>query len=452
MMDTFQTVLIALITFSILVAFHEYGHFWVARKCGVKVLRFSIGFGPVLFSRKDKSGTEYSLSALPLGGYVKMLDEREGEVDAAERHMAFNNKKPLPRIAIVSAGPIANFILAFVAYWLVFVSGVTGVVPIVGEVTPGSAAERAGLTAGQEIISIEDELTPTWRAVSMQLISRLGETGEINTTVSSSESALEYSTKLMINDWLVGQGDPDILGSLGITPFRPTLEAVVEDVLPTSAAASAGFMAGDRLLQADGVKLNSWSDWVEYVQPRAGQNITVLVDRAGVLASRNITPERHINDDGSAVGRVGMRVVVPVLSSSMIREFKYSPLDAVGEAAAETWKMSLFTLQSIKKLIEGLISPKNLSGPITIAKVATASAKAGLESYLSILALLSISLGVLNLLPIPVLDGGHILFYTIEWLKGSPVPQWAQNIGYQLGLVMVVCLMFFALYNDIGRL
>jgi regulator of sigma E protease len=211
-------------------------------------------------------------------------------------------------------------------------------------------------------------------------------------------------------------------------------------------------MAGDRLLQADGVKLNSWSDWVEYVQPRAGQSITVLVDRVGVLASRNITPERHINDDGSVVGRVGMRVVVPVLSNSLIREFKYSPLNAVGEAAAETWKMSLFTLQSIKKLIEGLISPKNLSGPITIAKVATASAKAGLESYLSILALLSISLGVLNLLPIPVLDGGHILFYTIEWLKGSPVPQWAQNIGYQLGLVMVVCLMFFALYNDIGRL
>jgi regulator of sigma E protease len=383
---------------------------------------------------------------------VKLLDEREGEGDEAERHMAFNNKKPLPRIAIVSAGPIANFILAFAAYWLVFVSGVTGVVPIIGEVTPGSAAERAGLTAGQEIISIEDEPTPTWRAVSMQLISRLGETGEINTIVSSPESGLEYSTKLMINDWLIGEGDPDILGSLGITPYRPILEPIVEDVLPESAAAIAGFIAGDKLLQANDVELSSWSDWVEYVQPRAGESITVLLDRDGELGYRDITPARHINDDGTAVGRVGMRVAVPDLSSFMIREFKYSPIDAVGEAAAETWKMSVFTLQSIKKLIEGLISPKNLSGPITIAKVATASAKAGIESYLSILALLSISLGVLNLLPIPVLDGGHILFYTIEWLKGSPVPQWAQNIGYQIGLVMVVCLMFFALYNDIGRL
>ncbi|MFT6309701.1 MAG: regulator of sigma E protease [Porticoccus sp.] len=452
MMETLETVLIAIVTFSILVAFHEYGHFWVARKCGVKVLRFSIGFGPVLFSRKDKLGTEFSLSALPLGGYVKMLDEREGEVDEAERHMAFNNKKPLPRIAIVSAGPIANFILAFVAYWLVFVSGVTGVVPIIGEVTPGSAAERAGLTSGQEIISIENEPTPTWRAVSMQLISRLGETGEINTIVLAPESKFEYSTKLMIKDWLVGEGDPDILGSLGITPYRPVLEPVIEDVLPASAADQAGFVAGDKLLQANDIELTSWSDWVEYVQPRAGESIAVLVDRDGELGIRDITPARHIIEDGSAVGRVGMRVMVPDLSESMIREFKYSPIDAVGEAAAETWKMSVFTLQSIKKLLEGLISPKNLSGPITIAKVATASAKAGFESYLSILALLSISLGVLNLLPIPVLDGGHILFYTIEWLKGSPVPQWAQNIGYQLGLVMVVCLMFFALYNDIGRL
>jgi regulator of sigma E protease len=452
MMEILETVLIAIATFSILVAFHEYGHFWVARKCGVKVLRFSIGFGPVLFSRKDKLGTEFSLSALPLGGYVKMLDEREGEVDEAERHMAFNNKKPLPRIAIVSAGPIANFILAFVAYWVVFVSGVTGVVPIIGEVTSGSAAERAGLMSGQEIISIENEPTPTWRAVSMQLISRLGETGEINTIVSAPESEFEYSTKLMIKDWLVGEGDPDILGSLGISPYRPVLEPVIEDVLPASAADQAGFVAGDKLLQADDIALTSWSDWVEYVQPRAGESIAVLVDRDGDLGIRDIIPVRHIIDDGSAVGRVGMRVMVPDLSASMIREFKYSPIDALGEAGAETWKMSVFTLQSIKKLIEGLISPKNLSGPITIAKVATASAKAGFESYLSILALLSISLGVLNLLPIPVLDGGHILFYTIEWLKGSPVPQWAQNIGYQLGLVMVVCLMFFALYNDIARL
>jgi regulator of sigma E protease len=366
--------------------------------------------------------------------------------------MAFNNKKPLPRIAIVSAGPIANFILAFVAYWLVFVSGVTGVVPVIGEVTPGSAAERAGLTAGQEIVAIEDEPTPTWRAVSMQLISRLGETGEINTIVLAPESAIEYSTKLMINDWLIGEGDPDILGSLGIMPYRPILEPVVENVLPESAAANAGFIAGDKLLRANDVELSSWSDWVEYVQPRAGESIAVLLERDGELSIRNITPARYINDAGAAVGRVGMRVMVPDFSDSMIREFKYSPIDAVGEAAAETWKMSVFTLQSIKKLIEGLISPKNLSGPITIAKVATASAKAGIESYLSILALLSISLGVLNLLPIPVLDGGHILFYTIEWIKGSPVPQWAQNIGYQIGLVMVVCLMFFALYNDIGRL
>ena len=286
----------------------------------------------------------------------------------------------------------------------------------------------------------------------MQLISRLGETGEINTIVSSPESGLEYSTKLMINDWLIGEGDPDILGSLGITPYRPILKPVIEDVLPASAADTAGFMAGDILLQANGVELNSWSDWVEYVQPRAAESIVVLFDRGGELGYSDITPARHIGDDGTVVGRVGMRVMVPDFSESMIREFKYSPIDAVGEAAAETWKMSVFTLQSIKKLIEGLISPKNLSGPITIAKVATASAKAGIESYLSILALLSISLGVLNLLPIPVLDGGHILFYTIEWMKGSPVPQWAQNIGYQIGLVMVVCLMFFALYNDIGRL
>jgi regulator of sigma E protease len=451
-MELVYTIGITLGTLAILVAVHEYGHFWVARRCGVQVLRFSIGFGKSLFSWEDKQGTQYSIAAIPLGGYVKMLDEREGEVPEELLDRAFNRKPVLQRIAVVSAGPLANLALAVVAYWGLFMAGETGYVPIIGEVEAGSVADVAGLEAGQEIVAIDGGKTPTWQALSFRLLDRIGDTGTIRFAVKYPDSDMVYESEADVQRWLSDQEQPDLFGGLGISMYVPEVPPVVDEVVAGSPAEAIGLRSGDKVLRADGVTMSQWMDWVDYVRARPQQPIELEYLRGDELLQAVIVPERITDDSGESFGRVGVGVALPEMPPEMVRSFSRGPLEALGASFIRTGELTVFTLKSIQKMLMGLISPKNLSGPITIAKVATASAKSGLGSYISFLALLSVSLGVLNLLPIPVLDGGHLLFYTVELLAGRPVPEKIQSLGYQLGLFMVLGIMMLALYNDFSRL
>ncbi len=451
-MELLYTIALTLGTLAVLVAIHEFGHFWVARRCGVQVLRFSIGFGPALCSWSDRQGTQYSIAAIPLGGFVKMLDEREGEVPASELHRAFNRKSPLQRIAVVVAGPLANLLLAVVAYWFLYMAGESGYVPLIEAVQPDSIAAAAGLEAGQEIVAVDGDPTPTWQALSFGLLDRIGDTGSIRFAAKYPDSDVVYESEATINRWLSEDEEPDLYAGLGISLFTPDVPAVVGEVVADSPAALIGMLPGDKVLRADGVEIALWMDWVEYVRARPEQSIEVEYQRGGETLWAALVPERTTDDKGKEIGRVGIAAAIPEMPPEMVRRFPRGPVAALGASLSRTWELSVFTLKSIKKMLLGLISPKNLSGPITIAKVATASAKSGLESYISFLALLSVSLGVLNLLPIPVLDGGHLLFYTIELLAGRPVPEKIQSVGYQLGLFMVLGMMMLALYNDFTRL
>ncbi len=451
-MDLVYTIAITLATLAVLVAVHEYGHFWVARRCGVKVLRFSIGFGKPLYTWRDRLGTEYSVAAVPLGGYVRMLDEREGEVPADELDRAFNRKPVLQRIAVVSAGPLANLALAVVAYWALYLAGESGYAPVIGEVEAGSIADVAGLDAGQEIVAVDGAATPTWQALSFRLLDRIGDTGPIHFAVKYPDSDVVYESEGVLERWLSDEEQPDLFSGLGIAMYTPEVPPVVDAVVEGSPAERAGLQPGDAIQSADGEPMTRWMDWVDYVRARPDQPIELEYVRDGAVRGTVIVPERLEDAGGEVFGRVGVSVALPEMPPEMIRQFHRGPLEALGASFTRTGDLVVFTFNSIKKMVMGLISPKNLSGPITIAKVATASAKSGLESYISFLALLSVSLGVLNLLPIPVLDGGHLLFYTLELLAGRPVPEKIQALGYQMGLLVVIGIMMLALYNDFARL
>ena len=452
MQGLLQTIFITVLTLGILVSIHEFGHFWVARRCGVKVLRFSVGFGKPLLSWRDKLGTEYAVAGIPLGGYVKMLDEREGEVPEDQRHMAFNRATPMKRIAIAAAGPLANFILAIFVYWLVFLNGVSGVAPVIDHVAPGSLAEQAGLIEGQEIVAVDGVDTPTWETLQMQLLERIGESGELSISVKTAGSSLRYENRVQIDKWMQGLEEPRPLDELGVTLFVPELVPEIGELVAGGAAQQAGLQEGDIIVESDGKAVSTWQDWVQVVRASPDKALSLRVKRDNRLLDLVMTPQRKLEDNGMAVGFAGVGVKPPQWPENMLREVDYGPVAALVAASEKTWRMSVFTLESIKKMITGLLSPKNLSGPITIAKVAGSSAQYGFFSWLSFLGLLSISLAVLNLLPIPILDGGHIVYAAIEGIIGRPVTEQVQAWANQLGLALVVCVMFFALYNDVLRL
>ena len=451
-MDLIYTLAVTAFTLAVLIAIHEFGHFWVARRCGVKVIRFSIGFGTPLLRWRDKLDTEYVIAAIPLGGYVKMLDEREGEVTPGMENLAFNNKPVLQRMAVVAAGPIANLLLAIAAYWFLFMSGERGVAPVIGEVEVGSIAEMAGLEAGQEIVSVDGRETPTWKAVNFRLLDRIGDSGPISFAVRYPGSDMIYRSEAVLENWLSNVEEPNLIGGLGLTMFRPPVPPVIDEVVADSPAQAAGLRSGDLVTSADGVPMEAWGDWVDHVRARPGEPIALSFERDGQRGETTLTPNRLEDAQGQAYGQVGVSVRIPEWPDGMIREFSYGPLESVGLAVRRTGELVMFTLNSIKKMLTGLISHKNLSGPITIAKVATASAQSGLESFIGFLALLSVSLGVLNLLPIPVLDGGHLMYYTIELLVGRPVPLKVQMLGYQVGLFIILGVMALAIFNDVARL
>lgn len=450
-MDFLLTVFWAIVAIGVLVTFHEYGHFWVARLCGVKVLRFSVGFGKPLASWHDRRGTEYCVAAIPLGGYVKMLDEREGEVAPEERHQAFTRKSVWQRMAIVVAGPAANFLLAIGLYWIVALPGEVGVAPVIQTVESGSLAERARLEAGQEIVALDGVDTPTREMLHRQLIHRLGESGDIEFTVKYPDSSLQYSLVTPLNDWQRGVDEPDPFAGLGVDFYRPALvKLAVSAVQPGLPAAQAGLQPGDELLVSDNPELDQWA---ARIAASANQPMSMVVRRNDERLDMQITPAVRQTDDGPR-GFLGVEYqqVLEPWPQDMIRRYDYGPVEALGRGLEKTYADIVMVFVSIKKLIVGDISTKNLSGPITIAKVAGSSAKAGWTYYVGFVAFFSVSLGVLNLLPIPVLDGGHLMYYVIEAVKGSPVSEKIQLIGYQVGLVMVMGLMVLALFNDIGRL
>ncbi len=451
MIDVLFTIGWFLLVLIILVTFHEFGHFVVARRCGVKVLRFSVGFGKPLWRWYDRQGTEFAIAAIPLGGYVKMLDEREGEVPEDQLHRAFNRKSVWQRMAIAAAGPIANFLLAIVIFWGLFLQGTTGIAPVIGTVDPDSVADRAGLEPGQELIAVDGVKTPTRQAVLQQLMLRLGETGDIRFTTRYPDSEFLYESEASLVDWLKGVEEPDPVAGLGISFYRPSLGKVIDTVVPGSPAEAAGFKAGDELVSVDGQALTSWMAWVDYVRGHPEQALDVVVLRDGEELALTVTPE-SVDEEGELIGRVGMAPQLPTWPEEMLRKEQYSVAGALVKSLDETMESVHFVLVSVQKLFLGEISTKNLSGPIGIAKVAGDSARAGAEYYIQFLALLSVYLAVFNLLPIPVLDGGHILYCAVEAIKGSPVSERIQTLGYQAGLVMLFGVMVLAFYNDILRL
>ncbi|KTB63281.1 sigma E protease regulator RseP [Pseudomonas allii] len=450
-MSALYMIVGTLVALGVLVTFHEFGHFWVARRCGVKVLRFSVGFGMPLLRWHDRRGTEFVIAAIPLGGYVKMLDEREGEVPVDQLDQSFNRKTVRQRIAIVAAGPIANFLLAMVFFWVLAMLGSQQVRPVIGAVEADSIAGKAGLVAGQEIVSIDGEPTTGWGAVNLQLVRRLGESGTVNVVVREQDSTAESPRELALDHWLKGADEPDPIKSLGIRPWRPALPPVLAELDPKGPAQAAGLKTGDRLLALDGQPLGDWQQVVDLVRVRPDTKIVLKVERDGAQIDVPVTLSVR-GEAKAAGGYLGAGVKGVDWPPSMVREVSFGPLAAIGEGAKRTWTMSVLTLESLKKMLFGELSVKNLSGPITIAKVAGASAQSGVADFLNFLAYLSISLGVLNLLPIPVLDGGHLLFYLVEWVRGRPLSDRVQGWGIQIGISLVVGVMLLALVNDLGRL
>lgn len=450
-MGALYMIIGTLVALGVLVTFHEFGHFWVARRCGVKVLRFSVGFGSPLVRWRDRHGTEFVIAAIPLGGYVKMLDEREGDVPPALLDSAFNRKTVRQRFAIVSAGPLANFLLALVFFWLLAMLGSQQVRPVVGAVESGSLAAQAGMAVDQEIVAVNGKPVSGWGEVNLQLVRRLGESGQLDVTVREVGSSAERQLQIPLQNWLKGVEEPDPITALGIRPWRPQIAPVIAQLDPEGPAQAAGIQLGDRLISLNRQPLDDWQQVIDAVKVLPGATAVLEVERDGQRVDVPLT--LGARGEGEARrGYLGAGVEGGEWPAEMLREVRFGPLDAVVEGAKRTWTMSLLTLDSLKKMLFGELSVKNLSGPITIAKVAGASAQSGLGDFLNFLAYLSISLGVLNLLPIPVLDGGHLLFYLVEWVRGRPLSERVQGWGVQIGISLVVGVMLLALVNDLGRL
>ncbi len=451
MLEIIRNVASFVVAIGILVAFHEYGHFWVARKLGVKVLRYSIGFGKVLWSKQGKDGCEYALSAIPLGGYVKMLDEREAEVAAADLPRAFNRQSPYKRFAIVAAGPIANFLLAILFFWMVYVIGQPGLKPVVAAPTAQSAAAKAGVQGGEIVTRINGESVATWNGLRTALLEQVVARGTLKLELQQS---LNNTTTRSVSVPLTAvRMDPEFLFSdLGLSPYQPAIEPIISAVEPGGAAEQAGFKAGDKLLSRDGVVIDDWQSWALWVRAHAGAITVVSFERSGqVLTLKPLLAT--ITENGESFGRFGARINLPrEATTGLLAEDRLSAFAAVPAAITQTWRMSALTLKMFGRMFTGEVSVKNVSGPLQIAEAAGFTASIGVTAFLSFMALVSVSLGVLNLLPVPMLDGGHLVYYAVEIIKGSPVSEQLMAMGQRVGLTLLMLLMGLAFYNDLSRL
>ena len=459
--QTLISVIALIVTLGILVTIHEFGHFWVARRCGVKVLRFSVGFGRALKTWIGKDGVEYVIAAIPLGGYVKMLGQEDlrvadkDDANVSSQNFSWGSKSPGQRAAIAIAGPLANFILAVFVFWIINIFyGVNGVAPVVSGILNGSQADMAGLKEGDEILAVDSQETVIWQQVTLQMLSRLGETGSLVLTIDPADSDETRDISIPISSWMSSETEPNPVSSLGIIQIE--VPAIIGGVISGGRAEEAGLREGDEILTVDGREIRGWTHWVDSIRASPELDLDVVVQRGGAETSLELRPETQYLDDIGAYGRIGASVAEISLSEllppEMHRELRFGPFSAIQPALQETWNKSIFVLDSVKKMIIGLISVKNVNGPITIAQLAGETASYGLEIYLGFLALLSISLGVLNLLPIPILDGGQLVYCIIEGVTGKPVPERIQAWGLQLGLLMISGITMLAIYNDVNRL
>lgn len=447
-MSVLHTILWFLVAIGVLVVIHELGHYFAARLAGVKVLRFSVGFGKPLLSRRfGRDQTEWSLAALPLGGYVKMLDEREGEVPAADVHRSFNRASVWRRIGIVVAGPLANFLLAIIFYWALFMHGLPALKPMVGEPPQGTPAAVAGLAAGDEIRSVNGKDTPSFQDMRLQLL-RAGVAGEPITLALAGGRNIQIDALPVNTDNL----EQDTLRPLGIVRYDPEIEPVIGKVLADGAAARAGLQPGDRLISANSRPLANWQQFVKLIREHPAKPLQIEYERKGQRSILTIVPESS-DEAGQVIGKIGAGPEVDESMFAMLMtEVRYGPVDALAQGAVKTWDMSLFTLEMMGRMLLGQVSWKNLSGPLTIADYAGQSAALGWTSFVGFLALVSVSLGVLNLLPIPLLDGGHLMYYVAEVFTGRAVSERTMEIGSRIGMALLLLLMSFALFNDLQRL
>ncbi|MBG3091797.1 sigma E protease regulator RseP [Proteus terrae] len=440
-----------IIVLGILITVHEFGHFWVARRCGIYVERFSIGFGKAIWRKTDKHGTEFVIAWIPLGGYVKMLDERVAEVAPERRHLAFNNKTVGQRAAVVAAGPIANFLLAIVAYWIVFMIGVPALKPIIADIRPNSIAEQAKLTPGMELKSVAGIETPDQNAVRLALVSKIG-AKEVSFVVLDPNSLSESENILNLQQWGFDPEKQDPILSLGIMPVGARLDSKIIEVTEGSAAEKAGLQAGDRIVKVDGQPIDTWHPFTYFVRQSPNKALELLVERDGSSLILNVTPTAVALKDGTEVGQVGAQLqILPPDEQYLIMQ-QYNPFSALYEASDKTWQLMGLTVKMIGKLVVGDVKLTNLSGPVSIAKGAGMSADSGFIYYLMFMALISVNLGIINLFPLPVLDGGHLLFLVIEKIKGGPVSERVQDFCYRIGIMALMLLMGLALFNDFSRL
>lgn len=443
-MELLHYVFFFLVALGVLITFHEAGHFLVARWVGVHVVRFSVGFGKPLLSWRDKRGTEFCVAMLPLGGYVRMYDRRDedaAEHAPADPALAERSYDRLPhkwRVLILLGGPAANFVLAFIVYWLIAVGGTTVVVPIIGAVEENSVAAHAGLEGGEEVVAVDGRPTRSWNEMGLALAARLGDTGAVELRTLRDGRAQQFS--LPIRDWLRGETDPDPIAALGIDASPP---AVLGEVLEDEPGARGGLQAADRVTHVDGVAILSWADFVDQVQANPNRMLEFTVRRDAEEVAVRVTPRRSDLGDHGYVG------VAPAARATRVE--RVAVLPGLRRAVADTWSNSKLTVGLVGKMLTLEVSPRNLAGPITIAKVAGDTARVGFFRFLSLLALLSISLGVINLLPIPILDGGQIVSTLIEMARGKPLSAAAEAMGNRVGIAMVACLMVLAFYSDVTR-
>jgi regulator of sigma E protease len=445
------TLLAFAVTIGILVVIHEYGHYAVARLFGVKVLRFSVGFGKVIARRQGRNGTEWALSAVPLGGYVKMLDEREGEVAPGELAYAFNRKPVLQRMAIVVAGPLANLLLAIGLYWFLFVYGVTVLKPIMAAPPAGSPAAAAGIGNGDTVQAVGGQAIEDWQGLHWEILKQGLRSGQVELETRDASGHVAYR-RLDLAGIDLADADGDPLGRIGLKRYLPDFPAVIGEAVPGGRGAQAGLRAGDRVLAIDGRPVPRWEDMVAIVRASPERALRFRIERDGRQSELSIAPE-SAQDGAARIGRIGATPQVDEgVLASLRGEVRFGPGEALKRALYKTWDLSTFSLEMLGRLVIGEASLKNISGPVTIADYAGRSAEAGLAAFIGFLALISVSLGVLNLLPIPLLDGGHLLYYSAEFLTGRPVPDSIQETGQKIGAALLATLMFLALFNDLQRL
>lgn len=455
MIHFFWSLAAFIIALGILITVHEFGHFWVARRCGVTVERFSIGFGRALWRRRDKRGTEYVIAAIPLGGYVKMLDEVAGAhtVVLGRRHEAFNHKTVSQRTAIIAAGPVFNFLFAIFAYFCVFLIGVPSYRPVIGDVIPHSIAAHAEIASGMELKSVDGIETPDWHAVRLELIDKIG-ASTITLGVTPFGSAQKEWRTLDLRGWQVNPHKQDAIVALGIIPFDPRIEPVLAEVQQDSAAMKAGFQAGDRIVTVNGQLVAAWQLFVTQIHDNPGRPLRVGIEREGSDMEITLWPDSKQVSNEKVEGFAGVIpkiIPLPAEYKTKIGQ-QYAPFSALLQAGEKVWQLIRLTVSMLGKLISGDVKLNTLSGPISIAQGAGMSAEYGFIYYLMFLALISVNLGIINLFPLPVLDGGHLLFLAIEKLKGGAVSQRVQDLSYRTGTILLVLLMGLALFNDFSRL